>query len=416
MTTRARAGQAGRDSGSGRDGQDRAPAPTPTPPPAPLPAPSVSGDWSDALRAVPRAHFLPDRIWPWDMDTGTATPADRRTDPLAWRRWAEADVPIVTQWDDGRHTGDGPGQVPTSSSTTPHLVAAMLDALNAEPGMRVLEIGTGTGWTTALLAHRLGGRNVTSVEIDPDLAETARARLRAAGHHPTVLTADGTGIGHGPSSGPGPGPYDRILSTVALRRVPPHLVAQLRPGGLLLAPWGTDYSHQDALLRLTGHADGTASGPFLRPLEFMKARGQRTPDPRTEDYAPADWSAAGPPATTRLAPQDLGTAPFAPARWALGLALPRTAHRLGRPCPGAHSGWWYSLTDRSWAAASWQPDAPAKIWQGGPRKLWDQVESAWHWWDGNGRPAHDRYGLTVAPDGTHHPWLDTPDRPLPATH
>jgi protein-L-isoaspartate O-methyltransferase len=72
------------------------------------------------------------------------------------------------------------------------VVAEMLAALEAEPGMRVLEVGTGTGYNAALLAHRLGIGNVVSVEVDPVVAEHARQALAAAGFSGvTVVTGDG---------------------------------------------------------------------------------------------------------------------------------------------------------------------------------------------------------------------------------
>ncbi|MGW8379059.1 methyltransferase domain-containing protein [Streptomyces sp. ODS28] len=356
---------------------------------------------------MPRSAFLPDEMWPWDMATGTSVRADRRSDPEGWARFARSDAPIVTQWDDGAHRGPGPGSVPTSSSSMPSVVAGMLGELALAPGMRVLELGTGTGWSTALLAHRLGEDAVVSVEIDEAVAETARHNLRRAGLHPTLLVGDGT-RGH-----PAGAPYDRIIATAGLRRIPPALLGQLRPGGLLLAPWGTDYANQDALLRLTADGEGGGCGRFLRPLEFMKARAQRSPLPRTEDYVPEDWSLAGPPLGTALAPGDLGDTAFSPARWALGLAVPRAVHRLGRQRTGVCAGWWYSLSDRSWAAASWEEGREARVWQGGERRLWDAVEDAWRWWDANGRPGHERYGLTVTPDGEHRPWLDSPAHRVP---
>ena len=78
----------------------------------------------------------------------------------------------------------GPGQrgrYVTSSASQPNVVALMLKALDAQPGMRVLEIGTGTGYNAALLAHRLGAPHVTSVEIHPDLADHARRALMSTG-------------------------------------------------------------------------------------------------------------------------------------------------------------------------------------------------------------------------------------------
>ncbi|MFE4972703.1 hypothetical protein ACFRAR_11345 [Kitasatospora sp. NPDC056651] len=65
------------------------------------------------------------------------------------------------------------------------------------------------------------------------------------------------------------------LGTCALREVPHAWIRQARPGALILTPWGTHYSNLDVLLRLTVHGDGTASGSFLAPVEFMKLRSQR---------------------------------------------------------------------------------------------------------------------------------------------
>jgi protein-L-isoaspartate(D-aspartate) O-methyltransferase len=98
--------------------------------------------------------------------------------------------------------------------------------------MRVLEIGTGTGYNAALLAHRLGSAAVTSVEIDPDLAEQARRALTTSGYLLGVTTADGA-RGYPPHA-----PYDRIMSTAAVHQVPYPWIAQTRPGGKILTSSG----------------------------------------------------------------------------------------------------------------------------------------------------------------------------------
>ncbi len=117
--------------------------------------------------------------------------------------WAEvySDNALLTQT---ASTGAGTARqdLPTSSSSQPSVMAVMLDRLNisaaAPPdtatghqGCRVLEIGTGTGYNTALLAHRLGDANVVSVDIDPALVEAARARLAGLGLHPALRAGDG---------------------------------------------------------------------------------------------------------------------------------------------------------------------------------------------------------------------------------
>ncbi|MYQ44623.1 methyltransferase domain-containing protein, partial [Streptomyces sp. SID4985] len=161
----------------------------------------LTADWLPAFAAVPRARFLPDVMWPHDMDTGTTVAVDRREQPELWTSYANADVPIVTQWDDGR--GERRGNVPTSSASMPSVVFRMLAALEVEPGHRVLEIGTGTGWNAGLLSHRLGRDSVVSVEVDPKVADAARERLSAQGLLGRVLTGDGA---EGDEAG---APYDR---------------------------------------------------------------------------------------------------------------------------------------------------------------------------------------------------------------
>jgi protein-L-isoaspartate(D-aspartate) O-methyltransferase len=107
----------------------------------------------------------------------------------------------------------------------------MLAALDAEPGIRILEIGTGTGYNPALLAHHISTQTITSVEIDPDLAEHAPRALTAIGYPVTMITGDGA-LGYSPSA-----PYDRIISTAVVQQVPSPRIAQTRPDGKILTPW-----------------------------------------------------------------------------------------------------------------------------------------------------------------------------------
>jgi protein-L-isoaspartate O-methyltransferase len=185
--------------------------------------------WSGAFAVVARHRFIPDTIWVTNRDG--LVPLHRRDDPPEWMRRAYASAAVITQVDDGHPSGPGEyGCYITSSASQPEVVALMLGALDAEQGMRVLEIGTGTGYNAALLAHRLGAQNITSVEIDPGLAEHARRALRATGYPVTVITGDGA-LGYPPGA-----PYDRIISTAAVREVPYPWGAQTRPGGKILTP------------------------------------------------------------------------------------------------------------------------------------------------------------------------------------
>ncbi|MGH3936878.1 MAG: protein-L-isoaspartate O-methyltransferase, partial [Pseudonocardiaceae bacterium] len=115
----------------------------------------LSASWRAAFVAVPREVFIPEVIW---RDAGDdLVPLRRCDEPAEWLRRAYGPRYVVTQVDDGRPAGPGGrGRVATSSASRPDIVAVMLEAGRIEPGMRVLEIGTGTGYTAALLAQRLG--------------------------------------------------------------------------------------------------------------------------------------------------------------------------------------------------------------------------------------------------------------------
>jgi len=125
--------------------------------------------------------------------------------------------------------------LPLSSSSQPSLMAKMLDLLGVQAGDRVLEVGAGTGYNAALLAHLTGpsGR-VTSIDIDPDLARRARRSLRVAGTRATIIAGDGR-QGHPPHA-----PYDRIIATAAADEIPRAWLEQLTEGGRLELPLRLD--------------------------------------------------------------------------------------------------------------------------------------------------------------------------------
>ncbi len=184
----------------------------------------LTDEWREAVTAVDRRRFLPDLIWTSDGD-GWA-PCSRTDDPERWEALAHSDTALVTQMT----AGPGSERVPTSSASMPRVVATMLRELAPEESSRVLEIGTGTGYNAALLAHRLGSHRVTTVDIDPDLTRRARSALAAQGLDPTVIAADG-------EAGWPPGaPYDRIIATCAVHQVPYAWVEQAAPGAVIVTP------------------------------------------------------------------------------------------------------------------------------------------------------------------------------------
>lgn len=210
--------------------------------------------WRAAFESVPRHLFVPyyyvstfagyERLWCGD------TARDRRE---RWLRGAYADGPLATRVRDGELF---------SSSSQPSLMARMLDALEIRDGHNVLEIGAGTGYNAALLSHRLGSSLVTTVDLDPEIAESARSHLAAAGYHPTVITGDGA------RGCPRRAPFDRIVATCTLASVPAAWLAQCRPGGLILAPMAT------GLIRLRVRDADHAEGHFLHTSAyFVPLRG-----------------------------------------------------------------------------------------------------------------------------------------------
>ncbi|MGI9004088.1 MAG: hypothetical protein ACR2GH_20975 [Pseudonocardia sp.] len=128
--------------------------------------------WASAFSTVPRDEFLHRFFALTDDGTTYEAVDDSRSEWLdmvyrdaVWPTQLDGDP---TAWQRAHDTGPISGE-PTCSSTQPSLMASMLEALDTEPGQRVLEIGTGTGYNAALLAHRLGDTNVTTVDVDADL-------------------------------------------------------------------------------------------------------------------------------------------------------------------------------------------------------------------------------------------------------
>jgi protein-L-isoaspartate O-methyltransferase len=354
----------------------------------------LGAEWRGAFECAPRSAFIPDVIWLPDEDAPRGYRQVTRTaDPEPWADAVAADDVVVTQLDDG--ADDGPG-VSTSSGSMPRLVARMLRQLDVRDGHQVLDIGTGTGWTAALLSARLGSYLVTTVEVDAAIAAAARTRLDCVGFHPHSVIADGT-LGC-----PERAPFDRIHSTAAIQHVPRQWIEQIRPGGVIITPWGTPFCNA-GLLRLTVGVDGSASGRFVGNVSFMWVRDQRPPS-APADPAPERTSASA--TDPELALDSVNVA------FAIGLRVPGTrythrwndADRHGTLRMVLHDGdgSWASVRYKDWA----QPDA---VQQAGPRSLWDEVTRAHAWWEDRGKPELTRFGVTATEKGSQEVWLDTPE-------
>jgi protein-L-isoaspartate(D-aspartate) O-methyltransferase len=352
----------------------------------------LSEQWRAVFLAVPREVFIPEVIWRYAGDD--LVPLRRCDEPEEWLRRAYGPRYVVTQVDDGSPAGpEGRGRVATSSASRPDIVALMLDAGHLEPGMRVLEIGTGTGYTAALLAERLGARNVTSIEIDPVLAERARAALSTAGYGDvTVITGDGA------QGDPVGAPFDRVLSTVAAPRVPSLWVAQTRPGGLVVTPWSSAYEPA-GLLSLTVGSEGTATGGLVNTtISFMPLREQRIDRAAVTDVVRATD-------TPHVRDTDLHASRLCnddDAPFAIGLQVPR-CHWAYEPANDDDDRWYVWFLDpgsRSWARFDYQPETRRwPVHQFGPRRLWDEVTAAYHRWEHAGRPPATQWRVTITPNG-----------------
>ena len=128
-----------------------------------------------------------------------------------------------------------PRGIPVSSSSQPGLMAAMLELLELRPGQRVLEVGAGTGYNAALIRHLVGASGrVTTIDIDRELAGTARSALRSAGYRASVVVGDGR------AGWPRGAPYDRIIVTACADQVPRAWLDQLSEGGRIVLPLRLD--------------------------------------------------------------------------------------------------------------------------------------------------------------------------------
>jgi protein-L-isoaspartate(D-aspartate) O-methyltransferase len=175
----------------------------------------------DAMRSVPRHEFVPE--------------------PYRAQAYEDHPLPI----------GDG------QTISQPYIVALMLESLQLTPGDKVLEVGTGSGYVTALLAELAA--QVFSIERHPALAERARNVLAALGYaNVRVFTGDGAlGL-------PACAPFDAILVSAAALHVPPALLSQLREGGRMIIPIGSSDSQQLQFIRMVN------GKPLNSPREHVR--------------------------------------------------------------------------------------------------------------------------------------------------
>ena len=147
----------------------------------------------------------------------------------------------------------------------PYIVAFMTEAVRPRRGKKVLEVGTGSGYQAAVLAET--GCRVYTIEIIRELADSARTRLERLGYEDVEVRH-----GDGYAGWPEHAPFDAILLTAAPERVPPALIAQLAPGGRLVAPVGEEDAVQKLVL-LEKDERGRVAEKELLPVRFVPMRG-----------------------------------------------------------------------------------------------------------------------------------------------
>ncbi len=164
---------------------------------------------------------------------------------------------------DGRRRAYGDHPLPIGHGQTisqPYIVAYMTELLEPEPGMKVLEVGTGSGYQAAVLAA--AECDVYTIEIFEILADSARDRLSRLGFE--IQSRHGDGHYGWPEAAP----FDAVIVTAAAGFIPPELVRQLKPGGKMVIPVGSVYGVQNLIL-VTKNDAGEVSTRNLIPVRFV---------------------------------------------------------------------------------------------------------------------------------------------------
>jgi len=332
--------------------------------------------WRHAFAAVAR-HVLVPRYYrgnDYSQVSGAAA-ADREE----WLASVYSDETLITQVTP---------QTVTSSGTMPSLLAEMLHELRVRDGDRVLQIGTGTGYTAALLCARLTSGQVTTMDIDQDLVRAAAERLAELGYQPTCVTGDGA-EGH-----PAGGPYDHVIATCAVPSIPAGWLTQTRLGGRIVAPMATGLIALD--VQDARHATGRflSTAGYFMPLRRRAGTVAEPPAVRAGDHRE--------PRPTRYGAMD--TVYQSDLR--ILLAVAASDIRFGQ-----HSQRIEDVIARdgkgSWAEVETREDGSHVVIEGGPRQLWTEIGALVERWRELGSPARERYGLTITPDGQR-VWLDDP--------
>lgn len=347
--------------------------------------------WHDAVAATPR-HGLVPRWWrqvpesprgEWELidypigspERLPATYSDQTLVTRIGRIHADHAEP------DQRVTGE-----PTSSSTVPSLIVSMAELLNSQPGDRILDVGTGSGYSAALFGHRFGDEQVTSIDLDPYLVDVARDRLAAFGRTPRLEAVDATGTL--PEAA-----VDRIMATVSVRPIPASWLDALQPGGRIV----TTIAGTALLIAADMGPDGIARGTVQpQTASFMRTRQKEDYPPRFQSVFDRASTAEGDDVRPPMLP--------IPDPWKdwqlrnlLELDTPGLEIRTASGPEGPRIVWLLA-EDGSWARAEDRPEP--LVHQGGPRSLWGRLEEVALKWEQAGRFDLDALQVTLTSDGS----------------
>ncbi|MEV8373634.1 rRNA adenine N-6-methyltransferase family protein [Kribbella sp. NPDC056861] len=332
-----------------------------------------------AFTDVPRHLFVPEYLRIELDENGFAIMDGKvnRSDP-DYLDAVYTDQPLMTQTKPVE--GQPDSFVWSSSSSMPSVMADMIEELDVQPGMTILESGTGTGYNAAILCHLLGDHAVTTLEIDPDLLAEATGRLDNLGYHPATDPAGRL--------------FDRILATHAVDNVPYDWIRWSKPGAIILTdlrpPSNTDVG---AWLKLTVDPDGkTATGKLMPPRGyFMSARkvpeyadiGHQLPELTLDEHqSRAELMVER---ETHLSPIVFQDEKFGLYFWRQSIDV-----------------WWWNQSetinlnapDGSWAQVQ---DGTVNLI--GPRDIWAEAENAYERWNAAGQPDLAKWTVEVSADG-----------------
>ena len=343
-----------------------------------------------AFKQVPRHPFI-DQFFL--LETSNRRVQWRQVQPSsvqnidAWLRAVYMNQPIVTAYDEYN--------TPTSSSSSPDAMVLMLETSELRPGLRVLEIGTGTGYNAALLAHIVGDPHmIFTVEIDAALASRAQHILDlVAGEGITVCTGDGL---HGYALG---APYDRMIATGSYHKVPLDWLDQLQPGGILLMNL-RGHLGACAFLKIVKADQGrVAHGTFLAGSDFMELRDDQAPSHRVTDLVA--WYLGRPALEQRI----FTCTEFDPSllwdhrlEFLLQLSFPEmyfTSVEVDPMCPCLID----VASDTMLVFRPLEREGEWLVEIKGQEQLWNRVAQTYSWWVDTGRADIDAYRLEIDASG-----------------